>query len=164
MRMNTIAVVACVTLLSPSIGSAQLLEVTLGPLTLLKTYIKTAGSVFFDRTAVPALTPLSVNCPVPAGLMCTVRIELASQFSTVPPDNVAAVYVRINGSGSGISPTPSIGFDSTSTSGASNVRTFSWVARVPPGDHMIELFLGLASPSEYRAGSFSRTLTVSLYK
>jgi hypothetical protein len=134
-------------------------EVSLEDLVLMRTSIKTGGSVFFSSTPVEALTPTTVTCP--GG--CTLRIQLSSQFSSVPNGSVAAVSVVVDGSPIGVLPSNAIGFDSTSNSGASNVRTFTWVKQdVANGKHTVRVFLFLAGAGT--AGSFSRTLTVDAYK
>lgn len=158
-RLSGILVMAIV-VTSFSAPTLKAQEASAENLISMSTSIKTAGPIGFSDTPTEALTPTTVTCP--GG--CTLRIELSSQFSNVPIGSVAAVYVVVDDSPIDIYPTATIGFDSTSNSGASNVRTFAWMKKdLAHGKHTIRVFLFLAGTSG-SAGSFSRTLTVGVYK
>ena len=137
-------------------------------LSLQGTYIKTGGPLNlsdFSSGLQEAVPPTTIKCPKVNKTTCTVRIELSSEFSNVTPDTVAAAAVLVDDSPDGIAPSNVAGFDSTSTTGASNVRTFSWVKTgLNTGDHVIEMFLFTSSVSGTgSAGSFMRTLTIQVY-
>jgi len=154
--------------LLPVVTSLGLLFVVLSAfgadLHLKKTLITTGGPLSFSTSPTEAIDPTTVRCPSSARWQCTLRIELSSQFSTVPEGMVAAVSVLVDESPDQIEPANPVGFDSTSNSGASNVRTFSWVKRdLDPGSHTIRVFFFLAGTGDGRAGSFSRILTVDAY-
>jgi hypothetical protein len=125
------------------------------------TVITTGGSLNFSTTLQEVLEPTTVHCR--SRRPCTLRLELSSQFSNVPVGSVAAVRLLMDDSPEGIEPANPAGLDSTSNSGASNVRTFSWVKRdVDRGSHTIRVFF-FVSPSG-TAGSFSRILTVDVFR
>ena len=152
----TLFAASVITVLSAGTANAQ--EVVAENLKLISTSIKTAGSLIFSTTATEALTPTDVGCRG----SCTLRIELSSQFSNVPVGSVAGVQVLVDDSPTGINPITPVGFDSTSNTGASNVRTFSWMKRnVTNGRHTVRVLYFTTAGS---AGSFSRTLTITIYK
>jgi hypothetical protein len=86
----------------------------------------------------------------------------------VPADTVVVAGILLDGNDDGIYPSNVIGMDSTSVSGASNVRSFAWlVPRLSPGNHVVQVYFSLSPMVEGvqgTAGSFSRTLTIGVYK
>src|SRR5262245_22537797 len=126
-----------------------------------ETVITTADAINFSTRPQQVLEPTTVQCR--PRRPCTLRIELSSQFSSVTVGSVAAAQVLVDDSPDGIEPANPVGLDSTSNTGASNARTFSWVKRdVGRGSHTIRVFF-LVSPSG-TAGSFSRILTVDVLR
>jgi len=142
------------------VSEAYAQETSARNLILTKTYIKTGHPPSLTTTPVPAVTQTIVRCPGPG--TCTIRVEVAAQFSSIIPPNVAAVVVLIDGSQTGVEPFATVGFDSTSTSGASNVRTFSWMKQgLTPGTHSIDVLMYVTGGT---AESASCTVTFEVYK
>jgi hypothetical protein len=142
--------------------------ISLVGLQLKYTTIKTGAPTSITEGDVPfAVDPVFFDCPGKKNSTCTVTIELETQFSNVSEGAVAGASITIDDSGDGIAPSNIIGMDSTSHSGMSNTRSYTWVApNVPKGSYLIRSFLNVFDNSEAfaSAGSFSRTLTVRVYK
>ncbi|MGO8987412.1 MAG: hypothetical protein ACLQGU_06495 [bacterium] len=136
-------------------------EIPTPALSLERTYIKTTNTaLYISPTPVDAFTPTIVRCP--GSGTCTIRVEVSTQFSGITPPEVAAVVILIDDSQTGVQPYAVLGFDSTSTGGASNVRTFSVMKeRLSRGHHSVDVLFYVTGGS---AASASRTLTIEIYK
>jgi hypothetical protein len=146
-----------------------------GNLILKKTYIKTAGPVSLTRTEwVEAFTPTTVLCPGEVATTCTLRIELSAQFVAVPVGTAAAALVLVDSSDENIKPQAGAALEPGRFEGSGadfhSARTFTWmVPNVTAGRHRVTIAFILAvsdpaAPVDDSAQSFSRTVTISVYK
>lgn len=150
---------------------AQGVEISLADLDLKKTYIKTGVPLeVWEGNPPEAVSPLYFFCPN-RRTTCTIHIELSVQFSTIPEGYVAGASVVIDDVDTDISPINTVGFDSTNNSPASNVSSFAWVKPgLTAGVHKLQVYLFLTniwndwSGTQGMAGSYTRTLTVNVYK
>ena len=128
---------------------------------LKKTWIQTQGIGFvLTSTFANAFTPTSIKCPVTAG--CTIRVEVASQFWGLGAGNVIRMRVRVDGSGTGVTPLDMVNVDSTSTGNWASTRTFSWMKKgVTQGNHTVTVDFQVNSGT---ALAGARTQTIEVYK
>ena len=124
---------------------------------IVKIYIKTnSASLQISKGLVQAVTPTKVNCPS----KCNLVIRFDTQVSGLTPGdpNVVGVVVHVDGSVSQIAPNAVLGFDSTSTGGGSNTRSFTWLAsKLEAGSHIVDVLLFVPEGS---AGSANRTVSI----
>jgi hypothetical protein len=143
--------------LAVSLSGAMYAQETEASGTAVKTYVKTSSaSLQISTELIQAVTPTAVQCPA----KCALEIRFDTQLNALTPGqtNVVAVVGHVDGSGSNISPNSVLGFDSTSTGGGSNTRSFTWLAaHIGAGRHIVEIFLYVTAGS---AASANRTLTV----
>jgi hypothetical protein len=168
MRVLIMAGTLALLTLIASTSSAQ--EVmSAGNLVLKATHIKTGAPISFGEGEFPeAVAPTILDCPGAKKSTCTLHIELVTQFSNITPGMVAGAALLINDVPTGVEPSNIVGFDSTSTGSASNTSTFTWVKEdLPKAWHKVQVFLFLSNISGTEpgfAGSFSRTLTIGVFK
>jgi hypothetical protein len=157
-------------LFSPGIPATAQEVISVEGLKLQYTNIKTGAPIAYGEGEYPwAVQPMLFDCPGRRRKQetCTVQIDLSTQFSGITEGAVAGAALMFDDSADGIMPSHIIGMDSTSHTGLSNTRTFTWFkARVPVGVHRIHAFLILADglPQVSTAGSHSRVLKVHVYK
>lgn len=162
-----LSVLASASLMLASPATAQ--EVTsVGGLKLQYTEIKTGAPHTYAEGEFPyAVDPFIFDCPGAKGTTCTVEIRLDTLFSNVSEGAVAGAAIMFDNSAEGIAPSHMIGMDDTSTTGMSNSRSFTWVKRaVKKGVHRIHSYLMVSDGDADvgAAGSFTRTMTVHVYK
>ena len=125
--------------------------------TAVKTYVKTSSvPLQISHGSIQAMTPTTVHCPA----KCALEIRFDAQVNALTPGdpNVVAVVVQVDGSGSNVAPNAVLGFDSTSTGGGSNTRSFTWLAsKLGVGRHIVDILLFVPEGS---AASANRTLTI----
>lgn len=143
--------------LAVSLSGAMYAQETEASGTAVKTYVKTSSAPLSISTElIQAVTPTAVRCPA----KCALEIRFDTQLNALTPGdpNVVAVVVHVDGSVSNIAPNSALGFDSTSTGGGSNTRSFTWLAsKLGAGRHIVDILLYVPEGS---AGSANRTLTV----
>lgn len=130
------------------------------PMGLLYTYMATDGGALGLTTAYTAAFPVRmVTCPVTLN-SCTVRIEVSSQFWSVPVGEVARMEVLVDGTAGGVMPASIVNVDSTTTGSWASVRTFSWMKKyLRPGNHFIKVNFEVSNGAAF-AGY--RTQTIEL--
>jgi len=142
------------------VGEAYAEEVSVGNLRLERTFIKTENaSPVLSTTPTAGFTQTKVNCSARGA--CTIRVEVSAQFSNIQDPNVAAIVLLIDDSQAGVQPFAVLGLDSTSTTGASNARTFSWMKTgLTRGEHTIDVSFFVTGGS---AGLVGHTLTIQVF-
>jgi hypothetical protein len=148
--LSVLALASCL-FVSPA-ASAQ--ETALNG-TPLRTYMKArTDAITLTTTPFTAFTTTTINC----ASKCFFDITVSAQFSGVTSGDVAIVEVTVDGSQANVLPYSVLGFDSTSTGGASNVRSYTWMTNtLATGKHTVDVsFFTDAGTAE----SFDRTLKI----
>jgi len=110
----------------PSEGSPVLPSVNTGLLTLSKTIINTEnGFLGLSSTPAAAFGGATFTCPALHTKGCTIRLELSSQFWSIPVGSVA--QVSISSTGGAINPASFVNVDADTTGGFASVHTFQWM-------------------------------------
>jgi hypothetical protein len=173
LKISVITGMALVLSLSPGplVGRTDAAEASAVNLALKDTIIKTEDSSFpLPSGAFPvppgnAFSQSTINCPR-GQKPCTVRVEVSSQFGDLTAGDVVAIGVSIDGSQSGVKPSPTVSVhDTTSTGFLVGVRTFSWMKTgLAGGSHTIDVtFFATPSIGAFANAGF-RTLTIQVYQ
>lgn len=101
-------------------------SVNSGPLALSKTFINTEnGFLGLSPTPAVAFGAVKFTCPATHTKGCTIRLDVSSQFWSIPSGSVA--QVSISSTGGAINPSSFVNVDADTTGGFASVHTFQWM-------------------------------------
>lgn len=107
---------------SPSVMS----PVNTGPLVLSRTIINTDnGFLGLSTTPAAAFGAVTFTCPAAHTKGCSIRLDVSSQFWSIPAGTVA--QVSISSTGGAINPSSFVNVDADTTGGLASVHTFQWM-------------------------------------
>ena len=111
----------------PSEDSPSVLpSVNTGPLTLSKTIINTeSGFLGLSSTPAAAFGAAKFVCPTTHTKGCTIRLEVSSQFWSIPVGSVA--QVSVSSTRGTVNPASLVNVDGDTTGGFASVHTFQWM-------------------------------------
>ena len=110
----------------PSEASPSPASVNTGLLTLSKTVINTEnGFLGLSTTSAAAFGAVKFTCPPVHTKGCTIRVDVSSQFWSIPAGAVA--QVSISSTGGAINPSFIVNVDADTTGGNASVHTFQWM-------------------------------------
>lgn len=110
----------------PSEATPVAPSVNSGLLTLSKTIMNTEnGFLGLSPTPVAAFGGATFTCPPLHTKGCTIRLEVSSQFWSIPVGSVA--QVSISSTTGAINPSSFVNVDGDTTGGLASVHTFQWM-------------------------------------
>lgn len=97
-----------------------------GLLTLSKTVINTENNFLgLSSTPAAAFGAATFTCPAAHTKGCTIRVDVSSQFWSIPSGSVA--QVSISSTGGVVNPSSLVNVDADTTGGLASVHTFQWM-------------------------------------
>lgn len=136
-------------------------EVTAEDLHLERTFIKSNGTgVTLTPAPVLGFSPTTVSCP--RRRICTIRVEVSSQFENLEVPNIAAGLVLIDNSQDGVQPFSAAGLATANMPpSATTARTFTWVKTgLTHGEHTVDVFFFVSGGTAALVG---HTLTIQTF-